>query len=193
MKYDKKRKNRLLFPMVFSCLLFACLLNACSFDYGAGESERSRPDIVMENIEYTRVRGGDMLARFRGDHAERWEDTQIMRITNFTFEQMEDRGETVNVEGSAGAAEVQLESGDITMYDGVTIRIESEDVIINTERIEWKDKEKTISGGEYEMVEIQRSDGTSFSGIGVFADIRSRTWSFSGEVAGTYVEEDEEE
>jgi len=190
----RKQKKRFHFPSVFFCLLCAFLLNACSFDYGAGDgSENTRPDIVMENIEYTRVRGGDLLARFRGDHAERWEDTQIMRITNFTFEQMEDRGETVNVEGSAGAAEVQLESGDITMYDGVTIRIESEDVIINTERIEWKDKEKTISGGEYEMVEIQRSDGTSFSGIGVFADIRSRTWSFSGEVAGTYVEEDEEE
>jgi hypothetical protein len=147
----------------------------------------------MENIEYTRVRGGDILARFRGEHAERWEDSQIMRIRNFSFEQMEDKGETVNVEGSAGAAEVQLESGDITLFDGVTIRIESEDVIINVNRIEWKDKEKTLSGGEGEKVEIRRSDGTSFTGIGVFADIRSRTWSFSGGVEGTYVEEDEEE
>jgi LPS export ABC transporter protein LptC len=179
--------------MVFSCLLYAFLSIACSFDYGAGESERSRPDIVMENIEYTRVRGGDILARFRGEHAERWEDTQIMRITNFTFEQMEDKGATVNVEGSAGAAEVQLESGDIILFDGVVIRIESEDVIIHIDRVEWKDKEKTLSGGEGERVDIQRSDGTNFTGMGVFADIRSRTWSFSGEVEGTYVEEDEEE
>jgi len=180
--------------LALSCLLCAFLLNACSFDYGAGDgSERGRPDIVMSNIEYTRVRGGDVLARFRGEHAERWEDAQIMRITNFTFEQMEDKGETVNVEGSAGAAEVQLESGDITLFGGVTIRIESEDVIINTDRIEWKDKEKTITGGEGERVEIRRSDGTSFTGMGVFADVRRRTWGFSGEVRGTYVEEDEEE
>jgi len=194
LKHNKERKNRFLFPLLFSFLLYAILLNACSFDYGAGDgSESKRPDIVMENIEYTRVRGGDLLARFRGEHAERWEDTQIMRITNFTFEQMEDKGETVNVEGSAGAAEVQLESGDITLFDGVIIRIESEDVIINTDRINWKDKEKTISGDEGEKVEIQRSDGTSFTGIGVFADIRSRTWRFSGGAEGTYVEEDEEE
>jgi len=189
---NKERKINFLFPLVFSCLLYAFLLSACSFDYGAGESERSRPDIVMENIEYTRVRGGDILARFRGEHAERWEDSQIMRITNFSFEQMEDRGETVNVEGSAGAAEVQLDSGDITLFDGVTIRIESEDVIINIDRIEWKDKAKTLTGGEEEKVDIQRSDGTSFTGVGVFADIRNRTWSFSGGVEGTYVEEDEE-
>ena len=194
MKYDKERKNRFSPPMVFSCLLFAFLLSACSFDYGAGDgSESKRPDIVMENIEYTRVRGGDILARFRGEHAERWEATQIMRITNFTFEQMEDKGATVNVEGSAGAAEVQLESGDITLFDGVKIRIESEDVIINTDRIEWKDKAKTLIGGEDERVDIQRSDGTNFTGTGVSADIRRRTWSFSGVVEGTYVEEDEEE
>jgi len=189
----KKRKNLLIFRSGFSCLLYIFLLNACSFDYGAGDgSESKRPDIVMENIEFTRVRGGELLARFRGEHAERWEDTQIMRITNFTFEQMEDKGETVNVEGTAGAAEVQLESGDISLFDGVTIRIESEDVTITTNRIEWKDKEKTLSGGEEEQVDIQRSDGTSFTGKGVFADIRSRTWSFSGEVTGTYVEEDDE-
>jgi hypothetical protein len=105
---------------------------------------------------------------------------------------MEEKGETVNVEGTAGAAEVQLESGDIALFDGVTIRIESEDVIININRIEWKDKEKTLTGGEWEKVAIQRSDGTRFTGIGVFADIRSRTWSFSGEVEGTYVEEDDD-
>jgi LPS export ABC transporter protein LptC len=172
--------------------LLYIFLTACSFDYGAGEgSESSRPDIVMENIEYTRVRGGDILARFRGEHAERWEDSQIMRIRNFSFEQMEDKGETVNVEGTAGAAEVQLESGDVTLFDGVVIRIESEDIIININGIEWKDKEKTLTGRASDKVDVQRSDGTSFTGIGVSADIRRRTWSFSGGVEGTYVEEDE--
>ena len=192
MKHSIELRVSFLLPLAFSCLPCFFLLGACSFDYGAGESERSRPDIVMENIEYTRVRGGDILARFRGEHAERWESSQIMRITSFSFEQMEDKGQTVNVEGSAGAAEVQLESGDISLFDGVTIRIESEDVIINIDRIEWKDKTKTLSGGEEERVDIQRSDGTNFSGLGVFADIRNRTWSFSGGVEGTYVEEDEE-
>jgi len=192
LKHSIELRVSFLLPLAFSCLPCFFLLGACSFDYGAGESERSRPDIVMENIEYTRVRGGDILARFRGEHAERWESSQIMRITSFSFEQMEDKGQTVNVEGSAGAAEVQLESGDISLFDGVTIRIESEDVIINIDRIEWKDKTKTLSGGEEERVDIQRSDGTNFSGLGVFADIRNRTWSFSGGVEGTYVEEDEE-
>jgi hypothetical protein len=145
----------------------------------------------MENIEYVRVRGGDMLARFYAEHAERWEERQTMELRNFSFEQMEDHGETVNVEGNAGMAAVQLESGDIVLSGGVKIRIDSEDVIISTPGVEWKDKEKTLTGEDDEEVDIQRSDGTSFIGRGFSADIRSRTWNFSGGARGKYVEKDD--
>ena len=187
------RQNTLLFfTLMAYCLLCAILSAACSFDYGAGTGlENTRPDIVMENIEYVRVRKGDMLARFRAEYAERWEEQQLMKLRNLTFEQMEDHGETVNVEGKANIASVQIETGDISLLGGVQVSIESEDVIINTRELEWNDKEKTIKGGEEEEVDVRRSDGTSFTGIGFSADIRSRTWSFSGEVKGTYVEKDE--
>jgi len=188
---EKKQDTRLFFTLIAYCLLCAFLLIACSFDYGAGTGlENTRPDIVMENIEYVRVRGGDMLARFRADYAERWEEQQLMRLKNLTFEQMEDHGETVNVEGAAKTAAVQIDTGDISLSGGVRVSIESEDVIINTEELEWNDKEKTIKGGEEEEVDVKRSDGTSFIGIGFSADIRSRTWSFTGEVKGSYVEKD---
>jgi LPS export ABC transporter protein LptC len=174
------------------CLICTFILIGCSFDYGAGTGlENTRPDIVMENIEYVRVRGGDMLARFQAEHAERWEELQLMELRNFTFEQMEDHGETVNVEGAAKAATVQIDTGDISLSGGVRISIESEDIIINTAELEWKDKEKTIKGGAEEEVDVERSDGTTFTGKGFSANIRSRTWSFSGEVKGRYVEKDE--
>jgi LPS export ABC transporter protein LptC len=194
----KEKNIRSLFPWIIifraCCLPFVFFLFACSFDYGAGTGlENTRPDIVMENIEYVRVRGGDMLARFQAEHAERWEERQLMELRNLTFEQMEDHGETVNVEGAANTAAVQIGTGDISLSGGVRISIESEDIIINTTELEWKDKEKAIKGGEEEEVGVQRSDGTSFTGKGFSADIRSRTWSFTGEVKGSYVEKDEEE
>jgi LPS export ABC transporter protein LptC len=191
-----KENEKSLFPSIIAfrtcCLLGMALLIACSFDYGAGTGlENTRPDIVMENIEYVRVRKGDMLARFQAEHAERWEELQIMELRSFTFEQMEDHGETVNVEGAAKAATVQIDTGDISLSGGVRISIESEDVIINTAELEWKDKEKTIKGGAEEEVDVKRSDGTTFTGKGFSADIRSRAWSFTGEVKGRYVEKDE--
>ena len=190
----KNRKNAS-FPTVwFFCLFCSLPLLSCSFDYGTGEGlEDSRPDIVMENIEYVRVRGGNLLARFQAEHAERWEERQTMELRNFTFEQMEDQGKTVNVEGSAKEATVQLDTGDIILSGGVRVSIESEDITISTIGLEWRDKEKTLLGVEEEEVGIQRSDGTSFTGKGFSAEIRSRSWTFSGEVKGSYVEKDDEE
>ena len=193
-------KKKIFFPAfpssVFVIILFVFTLPSvsCSFDYGqAGESDKSRPDIVMDKLEYVRVRGGDPQVRFRAEHAERWEERQTMELTSFTFEQMEDKGETVNAEGRAGAAVVQIDSGDISLSGGVRIRVDSEDIIIRTSGLEWKDKPKTLSGSQEAEVDIERSDGTSFTGRGFFADARNRTWSFSGEVKGIYVETEEDD
>jgi len=176
--------------------LFAAILLSvsCSFDYSPGrESEKNKPDIIMEDIQYVRVRGGDPLVRFQAEYAERWEDRQIMEFRNFIFEQMEDQGETLNAEGRAGAAVVQTGSGDISLSDGVKIDIKTEDIIIRTAGLEWIDKEKHLLGGETDIVEIESSDGTSFIGIGFSANARDRTWAFSGRVEGRYVETEDEE
>jgi len=190
------KNDKLKFPTRYFSftLLLALLLSACTFDYGADDRMgATRPDIVMENIEYVRVRDGFMLARFHAEHAEQWEERQIMELREFTFEQMEDQGQTVNVEGNARAAEVHLESGDISLSGGVNVRIESEDIIINTLELNWNDSARTLTGNTEEEVEVLRSDGTNFIGVGFSADIRRRTWAFSGEAAGSFVEEDEEE
>ena len=190
---DGNKRAALLRKVVFpfaALVLFA----ACSFDYSPGQSsEKNKPDIIMDNIEYVRVRGGDPLVRFQAEYAERWEDREIMEFKNFTFEQMEDHGETINAEGRAGAAVVQIGSGDISLSDGVRINIESEDIIIRTASLEWLDKEKHLLGGDRDIVEIQRSDGTSFIGSGFSADARNRIWEFSGKVEGLYVEKEDED
>ena len=179
--------------LIFNLFLLVSLA-ACSFDYGtAGDSDTNRPDIIMENLEYVRVRGGDPLVRLEAEYAERWEDRRTMELRSFSFEQMEDHGDSVNAEGRAGYAIVQLGSGDISLKGGVRIRVDSEDVTIRTSELEWKDKEKILSGAEGDEVDIQRSDGTVFSGKGFFANARDRTWSFSGEVKGQYVEKKDED
>ena len=185
------------FPGSYSSILLLpilAVLIACSFDYGdAGDDESRRADIVMEDITYVRVRGGDPLARFHAEYAERWEERQIMELEDFTFEQLEDMGETINAAGSASRAIVQLNTGDIDLYDGVIISIESEEITISTSRLGWRDESRILYGGVDEEVDIERLDGTNFRGIGFSADIRNRTFAFSGEVEGTYIDEDEDE
>jgi len=177
----------------FCCALFL-LLGACTFDYGESESSGDDlPDLVMENVEYVRVRSSDPIARFQAERAERYEKQGLMKLKNIIFEQYGERGEEVNTFGKAGNASVDIETGDIFMDMGVRIKVESEDITIETFQLEWKDEQRTISSGEEDKVNIYRDDGTSFTGIGLRADARKRTWEFSGRAGGTFVQEDEDE
>jgi LPS export ABC transporter protein LptC len=177
--------------VICSLLFFAA---SCTFDYGQNETpDADQPDIVMQNVEYVRVRSSDPLARFKAEQAERYEELGVMRLRNFSFEQFGNAGKDVNAYGRAGSAEAEIDSGNISMDDGVRIEVASEDIIIETQQLEWKDKERLLLGGETNAVNIVQSSGTGFSGIGFRADARQRTWEFSGGVSGTYIHEDEEE
>ncbi|GHT56266.1 hypothetical protein FACS1894109_04670 [Spirochaetia bacterium] len=170
------------------------LMNACSFDYGddAGE-DGGLPDIVMADVEYVRVRSGDPQVRFRAELAERYEERQVMELRNFTFEQFDHHGAEVNAVGHAGTAHVELDSGNVNLRDGVSIVVDSEDMTIETTKLDWADKERILSGDAEDEVNIFRENGTSFNGRGFTVNARSRTWEFTGDVGGTYVHDDDED
>jgi LPS export ABC transporter protein LptC len=172
------------------CFL-ALLFIACSFDYGEIPSENpDQPDIIMREVEYVRVRNGDPLVRFTAETAERYEKHQTMELKNCSFEQFERHGADINAAGKAGAASVELDSGNIRMQSGVILTVESENIEIETPELAWEDKEKRLSAGEHERVTMRRSDGTNFFGIGFAANIRDRTWGFASGIEGTYIWEE---
>jgi LPS export ABC transporter protein LptC len=188
----KKRQSIKFFP-VFMFLTVVVLLG-CTFDYGnTAEEDTNQPDIVMNDVDYVRVRDGDPVVRFQAQRAERYEKRQTMELRDFSFEQFGNHGEDINAAGRAGTASVELESGNIRLGGGVTIAVDSEDITIETERLDWQDKERLLSGESAGEVNISRENGTSFTGRGFTADARSRTWEFLDEVNGTYIHDDDDE
>jgi LPS export ABC transporter protein LptC len=179
---------------IFLLLPLLIPLGGCSFDYGASSSDtKDQPDIIMREVEYVRVRDGDPTARFQAELAERYEERQTMEIRSFSFEQFNPRKDEVNALGRAGNASMELDSGNIRLENGVRIEIESEDIVIETAGLDWRDAERELAGEEGAEVNISRSDGTSFIGRGFSANARSRTGAFSGGVEGSYSQDDDEE
>jgi LPS export ABC transporter protein LptC len=175
--------------VILTSLLF---ILSCSFDYGETESsEIELPNLIMENVEYVRVRSADPVARIQAERVERYERQRLMKMQNFSFEQYEDRGEEINIFGKAGSASFNTTSGDIFMDGGVRLEIESEDIIIETNQIEWKDEQKILTSGEEDEVNIFQQNGSSITGVGLRIDIRRRYWEFLGPVFGTYIHEDD--
>ena len=175
------------------CILFFLITLSCTFDYGELEpSERELPDLVMVNVEYIRVRSADPIAKVQAERAERYEKQGVMKLENFTFEQYGDKGHEVNTQGGAGNASVDINSGDITMTNGVRLEVESEDIVIETSQLDWKDETHILSTGAEDEVDIYRENGTHFTGTGLTANARSRSFEFSGGVGGSYIQEDDE-
>jgi len=186
-----------LLPTPYSLLLLFSLLSflfSCTFDYGDGDSSGDElPDLIMENVEYVRIRSSDPIAWFQAERAERYEKLGVMKLQNLVFEQYGEHGNEINTTGRAENASVDIETGDIFMDNGVRIAVESEDIIIETFQLEWLDEQRTLSSGKDDEVNIYKNNGTSFTGIGLRADARARTWEFSGNTGGTYIFDDEEE
>ncbi|MDR0876479.1 MAG: LPS export ABC transporter periplasmic protein LptC [Treponema sp.] len=193
LKIGHNTKN--LFTIHYPLLaVFALLAISCSFDYGTEAApDNNMPDIVMYNVDYVRVRNGDPQVRFQAELVERYEDRRTMELQNFSFEQFGSHGTEIDAVGRAGTAHVELDSGNITLSEGVNLEVESEDIIIKTEKLSWLDFDRVLSSGHEEEVSILRENGTGFTGMGFSANARSRTWEFSGEVGGSYVHEDDEE
>jgi LPS export ABC transporter protein LptC len=176
------------------CVLIIILSVSCTFDYGQNESSGDdKPDLVMENVKYMRVRSADPIVRFQAERAERYEKRGVMELSNFTFEQFGDHGNDVNAAGWVANASVEINSGNISMDGGVRIEVESEDIAIETTRLEWKDEERTLFSGEDDEVNIYQTNGTKFTGVGFHAYARSHSWEFTNGAIGVYISDDDEE
>lgn len=178
-----------LFLLFLVYLLFA----SCTFDYGQSDStDDDQPDLIMENVEYVRVRSADTLARVQADRMERYEEKRIVKLENITFEQYGESGAEVNVLGNLGYATVETDTGDIFMERGVRIDSKTEDLTLETDRLEWKDEERNLLSGDGDQIYVYKPDGTKFTGTGLRANTRMRTWDFLGRVSGIYIYEENE-
>jgi LPS export ABC transporter protein LptC len=182
------------YRMLMLLLLIAALTLGCSFDYGNQESEESTlPDIVMENLDYVRVRSGSPLARFTAVRAERYDRRRVMELSGVHFEQYNQATGELDAKGTAGGAEVELANGNVTLRDGIDLLVESEDVTLETEWLTWDDGRRVLKGREDRAVTITRSGGTDFRGIGMSADVRSRQWEFANGAEGAFEQDEDEE
>ncbi len=179
------------------CALYAfapLAFMSCSFDYGTAMSAiPERPDLIMNDVEYVRVQDGEPLVRFHADAAEQYEEKQLMELDSLEFEQFYKQGSEVNVRGSVGAAQVEINTGNVAMEGGVRIDVSSDDLSISTDALTWRNDERVVKGSAEGEVRIERSDGTSFIGRGFSANAREQTFAFDGGIEGVYFEEGEGE
>jgi LPS export ABC transporter protein LptC len=188
--------RRAFFSASISTILFCTVIfcSSCSFDYSEEVVKDSTlPDLVFEDLTYTRMRDGEIVARLEAETGNRYEDRHLMELSNYKFEQYDNVSHEIDATGEGGEAAVDMVSNNVKMTQGVNIRVDSEDFSLRTSDLQWKDGEKILSGDENSEINITRPDGTDINGVGFHSDIRSRNWVFNSNVSGVYFYKDEEE
>ncbi|GMO52381.1 MAG: hypothetical protein Ta2G_10330 [Termitinemataceae bacterium] len=179
--------------LIFSLLVLS-FFASCTFDYGDTEEyESPLPEITMEDLRYVRVKDAKTIASIEADIGDRYEKRHVMELKNFSFQQYDVDNGKVDSVGKGGKAVLELDTGNVQMSQEIHIKSESENITIDTEEFDWKDKTKTLTGPENSPVSIEDADGTTMKGNGFSADLRTKTWVFSAEVDGVFVLKDEEE
>jgi len=187
------KKKLSLYCALFFLLVLAFTVVSCSFDYGDKESHgEEQPDLIMKNVEYVRVRSANPQAKLQAELVERYEKKNVIKLQNTSFEQYDQQGKEINVSGKTGNAVYEIDTGNIFMDNNVRIEVRTEDIILETEQVEWLNDTKHLSAGSNNEVYVYKKNGTMFSGIGLQSDIRKRTWEFQGRVKGTYIKNDDD-
>ena len=187
------KSGKLLWFKVCLTLLFILPAAACSFDYDTVYQDDNEPNLIMDEVDYIRISGGNPEIRVRAEEVRRYEAKHIMELDAFSFEQYNaaPEGQTaipdINTRGKAGKASMETDTGNLKISNGVNINVVSEDISIETEELSWQDKERFLTAPG--TVNITRSNGTTLKGTGFSADTRKRSWEFETDVQGA-VEED---
>jgi len=170
------------------------LTAACSFNYDTVSENSEDPDLIMRYAEYVRIENGNPVFKVNADEVRRYETKHSMELDNFSFDQYNSAPEDhekipeINVRGSAGKAQIETDTNNFIMSGGISLEVKSEDVILKTGDISWRDKERMLNAPG--KLSITRSNGTTLEGVGFSVDTRKKSWEFESNVKGSIVDDD---
>ncbi len=179
-------------------LLLSILVSAaaCTFDYTeariAEDLEETVPETVLHDFTQVRIYNGVPEYRVYGAKAETYSKRNETVIEDVLFQEYNSEGELVT-EGSADRVVFNSETEDARLSGNLEFYNSTEDAGVKADNLSWKDQAKTLTGRDEEYITVVKKDGSSITGKGFSADVSSKNITFSSDISGVWVDEDEEE
>lgn len=166
--------------LVFLSLLFSCTFNYKQSDI-AEDLDESKPDIVMEDVTLSFVRGTTVVMKAK--KIELFSKRKIQEMSTVTFKEVANNGE-VRMEGKAKKAFIETDTHNITIVGEFDARSHQDEAAIKTSYLTWNDAQRQIEGSPTELVTVTRDDESEISGYGFIANAKKRSLSLTKHVQG---------
>ena len=187
---DNQTMRVLVIPLI---LLLAA---GCRLDYEsammAEEIAEDIPDTILLSFTHTVVKNGRPTFRVGADRGEFYEKKQQTLFYNVNFQEFSAEGEVITL-GTCSNARIYTDSDNIELWGGMEFYSAKEEASLTGQNLFWNDAEGTLSGGQDDIVEIEKDSGARLRGRGFNAELPSRTVRYQNDVSGTWISEDEDE
>ncbi len=172
------------------------VLAGCSLDYDAGRIAQERPEDIPETIlfqsSYTVERKSNRVLVFAAERLETYPEQEKQLLYGISFEERSAEGEVLS-SGNADEAVYFTDTSDVELTGGIRFRSDTEGAEVTADYLYWSDEESRLTSRENDRVTVVRDSGSEITGLGFEADTRLKEVSFSGDVSGRLVTDDEEE
>jgi LPS export ABC transporter protein LptC len=179
--------------MVGISLLLVSLMG-CKMDYEeakvAEDISEDIPNTVLYNFSQTVVKDGLPVYRVQATKAETYNKKKTMLLHNVLFQELNPEGEVVT-EGWAEKMTFYTDSEDAVLEDNIEFYSRSEETAITASYLEWDQGDKILTGREDQTVKLEKKSGSVVSGTGFAAELKKKRIQFTGNIEGTYVDEED--
>ncbi|MFP4489912.1 MAG: LPS export ABC transporter periplasmic protein LptC [Spirochaetaceae bacterium] len=187
------KRNRPVFSLVL-CGALLLLAPRCSFDYRDTRLSESLsedvPDSILTHYVHTSVRKGTPAFQVAAETSKTFNKKNEALLSEVNFREFDSKEQTVS-EGVADKATVYTQSDNVELSGNIRFTHRPDDFDIAAEYLYWNNEERSLEGGEEQLVSIRRGGGSAISGRGFSSSGAYRRVQFDGEVEGDYTEEEE--
>ena len=174
-------------------LLFAgIVLSGCSPEYQelAESLDAQTPSLRMEEVVVVSVEEGHERFRIEAEELAEYDSAFRRVLEEAEFTEYDDEGD-VSASGTAKRISFDTRTDDAVLEGGVNFTSIEDETSVAADYLEWNDRLRRLTGSETGEVVLESEDGTRIRGSGFSADFPTRTFRFTGGVAGRYVPDGE--
>lgn len=177
-----------------SALLFipVVLLFGCSLKYGTTYQDESNvPEFIFTDATFTKYEDDAKKLNLSASVLEQYSEGNSMYAKDVSFQLLKKDG-TIETEGSCGLLAANSDEEQYTLFDGITIKNQEEDLLVSADTLHWNGKSEQLTSSRNDMVSIKKGK-TELHGSGFSASAVSKKFSFTGVITGNFSDEGAEE
>ena len=181
-------------PLMKNALLFipVVLLFGCSLKYGTTYQDESNvPEFIFTDATFTKYEDDAKKLNLSASVLEQYSEGNSMYAKDVSFQLLKKDG-TIETEGSCGLLAANSDEEQYTLFDGITIKNQEEDLLVSADTLHWNGKSEQLTSSRNDMVSIKKGK-TELHGSGFSASAVSKKFSFTGVITGNFSDEVAEE